>query len=183
MENSSLHSNLFTSIRFPVGFIMIDADIKRKDVVKPKVMPGSLSSFIVGCFNSRFNAAKSLQSGTPYFEYTNRNSRIGYAQLNTVHLNLAFDYRFLSVEPHELIHILQLREYYIINTYWKKTKFVKRVEESDKGFNKKILPIIYPDVHYQYIPYYAAFLFSKNYYDNIFELEAQHFATNQYVQH
>lgn len=183
MENSATHSELFNSLRFPVGFIMVDIHSISKGKVTGKIMPGSLACFIITSANEKFNFSKSALLGTPYFEYSGQNLRNGYALLNTVSVNTAYDYRFLAVEPHELIHNFQVREYLIFNTFFKENKILHTIKKSNSKLIRSLNRIFYLDVPYITPFYHTAFLKGKNYYDNIFELEAQHFATNQYVQH
>lgn len=184
MENSVLHKKLFTSIRIPAWFVMIDIDFEKKIHANAKAMPASIIDFIVFASTNKFNLSKTLQIGVPYFEFHNDSGiykRTGFAGLNAISINTSYDKNIRS-EAHEFIHILQLREYYIFDGYWKKTGFNLRLENSTKSFAEFSKKYLYPDVNYVSIPYLINKWIAKNYYGNIFELEAQHIALNQYIQ-
>jgi hypothetical protein len=183
MENSATHKNLFKSIRFPVGFVMMNIDFENSLKIRPMLMPGSLTSFFIATANAKMDFVKSIKSGTPYFEYnrTSGGALGGYAGLNVFYINTAFGNNYSSIEAHELIHILQGREYLIFNKYLSKTTIIKKVNESENKFLKVFRKTIFIDIPYNYPLYSISKLAARNYYDNIFELEAQHFATNEYV--
>lgn len=176
MENSVLHKSLFSSIRVPAWFVMMDIDFEKKFQIKAKAMPASMINFIVFASTNKFNLSKTLQIGVPYFEFHNDSGnfkRSGFAGLNVISINSSYNKEFRP-EAHEFIHILQLREYYVFNGYWKKSGINRCIENSNNSFAKFAKKYLYPDVNYVSIPYLLNRLTAKTYYGNIFELEAQH---------
>jgi hypothetical protein len=186
MENSASRNHPFTSVRFPVGFIMVGLDFKNKMKITPQLMPASLTNFIISAASkSKFNFSKTVQLGTPCFEYPDPQGRTfsgAYAQLNVItFINPGQINYYLAA--HEHIHILQLREYYVLNTFFHNTHTVKKLRAAEKGFGKIVKQFVYPDINYVSIPYFPVRALSRNYFGNLFELEAEHFARNQFVNH
>lgn len=176
MENSVLHKSLFSSIRTPAWFVMMDIDFEKKFQLKVKAMPASMIDFIVFASTNKFNLSKTLQIGVPYFEFHNDSGnfkRSGFAGLNVISINSSYNKEFRP-EAHEFIHILQLREYYVFNGYWEKSSINRCIQNSNNSFAKFAKKYLYPDVNYVSITYLLNRWTAKTYYGNIFELEAQH---------
>lgn len=183
MENSVLHKSLFTSIRVPAWFVMMDIDFEKKIHVNAKAMPASMIHFIVFAATSKFSLSKTIQIGVPYFEFHNDPGVLkiaGSAGLNVISINSSYNNEF-NAAAHELIHILQLREYYIFNGYWGNSNVNKRIRNSENSLTKFAGKYLYPDVNYVSVPYLLSKWTAKTYYGNIFELEAQHISLNQYI--
>jgi hypothetical protein len=79
------------------------------------------------------------------------------------------------VIPHEIIHTYQANEYRITNTYFNPLKS----KIKNKMIND-VFKFVYVEIPFSYIVYGLSFN-KENYYKNIFEFEAEFFATNQYV--
>lgn len=182
MENSSNHAPIFKSLRFPVGFIWFDLDFTGSLKGKIRFAPASLASFIVMTVRDNFNLTKTLSMGIPYFEYNDTLTRTGgYSLINSMSINNSYAYSQRVDPAHELIHNLQVREYFIFYTYFTNSRFVKKFQSPDKKLEKFLSDFLYPDIPYITPLYNLNKALSKNYYGNLYELEAQHFATNQFV--
>jgi hypothetical protein len=82
-------------------------------------------------------------------------------------------YRILS---HEIIHTYQANEYRVTNTY-----FYPLQEKINNKTINKIFQFVYFEIPVSYAVY--GFFFNKqNYYKNIFEFEAEFFATDKYIE-
>jgi hypothetical protein len=188
MENAAANKEkIFSDYNIPVGFINVSVRIKKQITVSPQLMPNSFLDFITHTIRagSRLQFRESILSGTPYFladdntPYLEGYSAVANANCIVMKSNFAASSKAGFFRAHEYIHILQQREYYVFNQYFNKPlKGIINEENKSIRFIKKY---IYADVPYISFFYNLMQQPADSYYRNIFELEAEHFATNSFI--
>ncbi len=188
IENAAKNDkNVFTNFRMPVGFVSVSLSVHDKIMVRAKLMPISFITFSSNLLKSgnHLHIKETLLLGTPYFvtatdnfpfrdtdAYQLNNNIIVKEYANTKNL-----YGFLI--SHEHIHVLQEREYLVFNQWLYKP--YNNLVNQDKKIAKFLKKYIFPDLPY-FLTVYQLFNYTtNNYYKNLFELEAEHFATNRYI--
>lgn len=184
MENAAKNDkNPFSKLSFPVGFLRFNFSFDEKIKTNVQLQPGSLACFIVNASYWKFKPKESLLIGTPVFTSNSNyilNKGGGWAIINTFTYSELFNNEKYKVIAHEHIHILQEREYLVINNWFNKPK--NKIVNNMNPISKKILDHIYLDIPYNYFFYTLMKQKQNCYYKNYFEFEAERFATNKYVQ-
>jgi hypothetical protein len=184
VENAAAHKkNVFNQWNFTIGFIRLGMNTEDRIRVSARVMPIAFTNFIVACTKTKFLATESLQYGTPVFEYKSTDewakvTRAGVAA-NLMYVVDTLNADKYYVYAHEHIHVLQIREYHNINTWFK--PIFERSKIRDSKFMKTLSKYLYPDIPYNYALYVMLYQKGDCYFNNLFEFEAERFATNQMV--
>ncbi len=200
MENAAANKpNVFLDYNIPIGFINLSVNLKDKVSIHPQLMPYSFFYFIAIATNNihlkpsqyldqknQLLLKESLYLGTPYFSVkSNLNGLVDGITSAELSNSILFDsHKERSINcgqnrAHEYIHSLQESEYHVFNPYFNKP-YVSIVNPNNKTM-RFISKYIYPDI--PYFTLFYSFMPSDrtslaSYYENIFELEAQHFGTN-----
>ena len=183
MESAARNDeNPFSKLSFPVGFLRLNFSFDKKIKSNIQLQPGSLACFVVNASYWKFKPKESLLIGTPVFVSNSNyilNKGGGWAIINTFTYSELFAEKY-KIIAHEHLHILQEREYLVINDWFNKPKnnVVNKMNQS----TKKIVGHIYLDIPYNYLFYTLLKQKPNCYYKNYFEFEAERFATNKYVQ-
>lgn len=179
IENAALNKQkVFSSVRMPIGFVMLDISFEEKFKLHPKIMPISLTSFIIHSTKYKLKVAESLQVGTPVFDMGLIFGKANYSIYNNIAL---LDIpRFEGyILAHEFIHTLQFREFMVFNTFLKKPykSLTKNL------FAKNLDKYLFFDLNYMFLtdPIIKRYPFGPDYYKNWFEFEAERFSTNAQV--
>ncbi len=170
MENAARNDKWYSNWAMDMGLIRVDISYKLKTMVRlqPVAVVGFVKSISYGY---HLEIKNSLKIGTPYFTYENlwlNTNASTYA--NSICLNKASYYNIPMIHPidlktdnsfncvaHEIIHTMQFREMLSINNIYLKNK------------NRWI----YFDLPASDILYYINSYNNKQYYSNIYELEAE----------
>lgn len=183
METASKNEkDVFSKLSFPVGFIRMNFSFKKDIKFNAQLQPGSLASFVVNASYGKFKSRESLLIGTPVFSSDSYfiQNREGFAIINTFTYSEFLTTKKYEIIAHEHIHILQEREYLVMNTWFKKP-LDKQLGKLNKS-SEKLARLVYLDIPYNY-GFYTLLKQKPNcYFKNHFEFEAKRFATNQFVQ-
>ena len=178
VENAAANRNLWEKWHLNYGFSRIEVDLTDRPKVHYKVMPVSLVHTIGIAFQSKFELAKTLQTGQFIFSSTTKR----WKETNSIGIafpgNIVYkpnEGEFHNMISHEIIHLYQLNDFNGINTYLdkpyaylgKKSNFFKSVDK-------------WVAVEYNtYVQLYLYGLENRNriqYYDNYFEHEAGYYS-------
>jgi hypothetical protein len=184
IESASLNEkNVFSKLSFPVGFVRFNLTFSKKVQSSVQLQPGALASFIVNAAYREFKPKKSLLIGTPIFmsnsDYIVNGSGGGKALINTFTYSELFTSNSYEIFAHEHLHLLQEREYLVMNN-WVKNPTNKVLNKMNNN-TKKILKHLYLDIPYNYLFYSILYEDPPCYFKNYFEFEAKRFATNDFV--
>lgn len=188
MENAAANKEkIFSHYNIQIGFINLSIDLKNHISVTPQLMPLSFLEFTSSTIRlgSRLKFKESILLGTPYFITNDNTSYFESADAEAVTnciivKSWAASTRFSGlILAHEYVHVLQQREYFVFNQYLRKAFY--NIINQDKPIVKLINKHMYPDIPYLYFFYSIMQQPRETYYKNIFELEAEHFATNSYI--
>ena len=184
MESAAKNDkNPFSKLSFPVGFLRVNFSFNKKIKTNVQLQPGSLACFIVNASYWKFKATESLLIGTPVFVSNSPfilNKGGGTAIINTFTYSELFTAENNKIIAHEHLHILQEREFLVINDWFNKPK--NRMVDKMSPATKKITKHLYLDIPYNYFFYVMMQQKPNCYFKNYFEFEAERFATNKYVQ-
>ncbi len=189
--------DVFKNYNMQIGFINLNVNFEEKLKIKPQLMPIAFGEFVYYSCNKyfQFKPKESLLSGNAIFMYKNDIPNITYRYYSgktfesVIALNdylnnpIPFSNIYRLVLAHENIHALQFKEYQVFNNY-----FIRGYNKilNNKTKLKNILnKYFYCDIPFQNIFYIlntpklvSPTQTHNNYYKNLFELEAQHFATD-----
>jgi hypothetical protein len=184
IENASKNEkDIFSKLSFPIGFVRFNFSIQKRLKCNVQLQPTSLASFFVNTAYWEFKPKESLLIGTPVFmsnsNYVVNNRGGGYALTNTFTYSDQYTSQSYEIFAHEHIHILQGREYLVMNTWFKNP--TNDVLNKMNNNTKKILKHLYLDVPYNYLFYSMLYKNPPCYFKNYFEFEAKRFATNDFA--
>lgn len=188
MDNAAANkSKIFADYNIPIGFINLSVKINNRISINPQLMPISFIEFITNNLRpgSKLRFKESILIGTPYFIADDNTPYLlghnGIASSNSIVLTFNAAASSLSgfLLAHEYVHILQQREYLVFNQYL--IKPFNSIIKQDKKSVKLMKKYIYADLQYLSFFYGITQHPFETYYKNIFELEAEHFATNTYI--
>lgn len=181
--------NVLADFRMPIGFVNVSLSFSEKVKFRAKLMPLAFIAFSTNLLTSGYHLCikETLLLGTPYFVATTDNfpflDHDAYESKNNIvvkhSINSLYSYGFIIA--HEHIHVLQEREYFVFNQWM--CKPYNNLINQDKKIIKFVNRYIYPDLQYFQTVYQLFHYPTVNFYKNIFELEAEHFATNSYISH
>ena len=188
IENAAKNSkNIFSTYRVQIGFINLSLSFEDQFKIKGRLMPFAFTSFASNLLQAGNNLRlrETLFLSTPYFVSDNGNSYLGSHAAGAtsnciiVERNTEQSSRYGFIMAHENIHILQEREYQVFNKWLEKPYY--NLVNQDKATIKFLNKYVYPD--FQYMQTFYQFFDNpiNTYYKNIFELEAEHFATNSFI--
>jgi hypothetical protein len=185
IESAALNEkHVFSKLSFPVGFVRFNIQYNRKVKCNVQLQPGALASFIANSEYWQFKPKESLLIGTPIFmsnsDYIINGSGGGKALINTFTYSEIFTSKSYEIFAHEHLHLLQEREYLVMNNWVKKP--TNKVLEKMNNNTKKIFNHLYLDIPYNYLFYSILYKNPPCYFKNYFEFEAKRFATNDFVQ-
>ena len=184
VENAAAHrENVFSQWNFEIGFVRLGIHTEDKLKVSARIMPIAFTSFIVASTNTKFLAIESLQFGTPVFEYKSTDQFAKITRAST-HANLVYVVDTLSADKyytyaHEHVHVLQIREYHNMNTWFK--PIMQKPSMKNSKFLNALSKYLYPDVPYNYALYGILYRKGDCYFNNFFEFEAERFARNEEI--
>jgi hypothetical protein len=185
IESAALNDkNVFSKLSFPVGFLRFNLVFNKKVKCNIQLQPGALASFIVNSAYWQFKTKESILIGTPIFmsnsDYIINRSGGGRALINTFTYSEQYTSKSYEIFAHEHLHILQGREYLVMNNWFKKP--TNKVLDKLNNNTKKILKHLYLDIPYNYLFYSILYKDPPCYFKNYFEFEAKRFATNELVE-
>lgn len=166
VSNGSLNKPILSTISFELYTTRLDVNTDTWET-KIRLQPFALIGGIIFAKYTSLNIKKSLEYGGLYFDSDSKKYR-GRCYLCGVIVSSTSNHRH-NTAAHELIHVMQNREYLVFNNYYSPIK------------NKKISKYIYLD-----IPIYAGFSMLaktqvdknnrfKTYYRHFYEFEASSF--------
>ncbi len=184
IESAALNEkHVFSKLSFPVGFVRFNVQFNKKVKANIQIQPGALASFIVNSAYWQFKPKESLLIGTPIFmsnsDYIVNKNGGGRALINTFTYSDVFTNNSYEIFAHEHIHILQGREYLVMNNWFNSSK--DKVVNKMNNNTKKIFNHLYLDIPYNYLFYSILYKKPPCYFKNYFEFEAKRFATNDFV--
>lgn len=182
--NSAIGESPFSKYYTNVGFIRFEINLNEKFNTKVKVMPFSLGSFIYGLTKHSIVVDESLKLGTPLFIADSsffEGRFLGLSGYNTIMIAGELkEFKFRTI-AHENIHTMQFNEFYTLNTWFNKPQ--KKINDNiqDSKTKQILFDYIFLDVPYQKLINSLYPSSGACFYKNPFELEAEHFAINNYI--
>ncbi|MEO0472005.1 MAG: hypothetical protein AAF206_20425 [Bacteroidota bacterium] len=181
--NAASNRNFWESWSMSFGPLRLELDQRNQFRPRAKLLPGALVGLIWSGTLGRFQLGTTLVSGVPYFlsdgpvRFGGRNFA-GLAVGNSFTLDRRFadSYELFS---HEYIHTFQYEDYMAVNHFFDKPLATFRAQRPKL---KKMNRWLYLDVNWgtfyslYFLEGYQSF---ACYYNNFFELEAEHFATSR----
>lgn len=181
IQNAASNEPFLKTWNIEYGFLRFDFAVHSPKSFKARLLPGAAGSTVMAFSHGRFDLGTTLLTGVVCFKSTELiNDVVGTH--DGVNYGRAFVYyrnspKYLHIISHEIIHEYQVREFLVLNSYFKpgvakwKDNFVKKV------FTK----YIYPDVPYFGLFYALEETEQDHIFRNYYEFEAERFATNRHV--
>jgi len=178
VENAAANRNLWEKWHIDYGFNRIEIDFKEHPKVHYKVLPVALAHTIGIAFQSKFEFAKTVQTGHFIFSSTTKRwedtNSIGIAFPGNIVYKPDQD-AFHNVIAHEIIHLYQLNDFNGINTYLDKPyAYLSKKSGFFETFDKWV------EIEYNSAVHLYLYELENNnriyYYDNYFEHEAGYYS-------
>jgi hypothetical protein len=183
-QASKDEKDIFTKLSFPVGFLRFNLSFQKNVKCNIQLQPGALASFILNSSYWKFKPKESLLIGSPIFmsnsDYIINGSGGGKALINTFTYSELFTSKSYEIFAHEHLHLLQEREYLVMNNWFKNP--TNNVLNKMNNNTKEIFNHVYLDIPYNYLFYSILYKKPPCYFKNYYEFEAKRFATNDFVQ-
>lgn len=182
-QASKNEKDIFKKLSFPVGFARFNLSFNKKVKCNVQLQPGALACFIVNSAYWEFKTKESLLIGTPIFmsnsNFIVNGSGGGKALINTFTYSDIYTNKSYEIFAHEHLHILQEREYLVMNTWFNRPQ--NNLLDKMNNNTKKAFKHLYLDIPYNYLFYAMLYKNPPCYFKNYFEFEAKRFATNSFV--
>jgi hypothetical protein len=181
IQNAASNEPFLKNWNIEYGFLRFDFAIHSPKSFKARVLPGAIGSTVMAFSHGRFDTRTTLLTGVLCFKSSALiNDIVGTH--DGVNYGRAFVYyrnspRYLHIISHEIIHEYQVREFLVLNPYFKKTAATLK----DNFFKKAFTKYVYPDIPYFGLFYALEQTETGHIFRNYYEFEAERFATNRYV--
>ncbi|MEL6673918.1 MAG: hypothetical protein AAFR61_17070 [Bacteroidota bacterium] len=184
IENAAANRNFWESYHFSYGPVRLEFDARSHYKPSVLVKPGALVGFVWLGTKGRFSAKYSLLSGAPVVLSDGPvrmfgSSFGGYAMgiVTAIDRSLIDDYALFA---HEFIHIHQYEDFVGVNSFFDKP--LNTFSQRSAAFNT-FSKYVYLDLHAPLLLLTYRQLYNRagSYYENWFEFEAEHFATQKLV--
>ena len=175
VDNGSYNRPILSNLSFELYSFRFDVNTYSGRTLF-RVQPQALATSIATLIKYDLSIEKSLEYGSFYYT-TNTSEFVGRCQVCGVIISNKFDDKRHTC-AHELIHIMQNKEYTVFNTYYNPIK------------NKKFNKYVFLDYRIFQLTYQIASLAEdksnkstlfNTYYKNLYELEASHFGDNKFI--
>jgi hypothetical protein len=182
MENAALNEPFLQNWQIEIDPVRFDFSLRGKKPFRARFLPVTIYSVAAAARDSRLDLPTTLLTGNIAFKAKGDWIRVRRGYFTGMSFGRAFAYvnsaEKYEIIAHELVHQMQYREYQIANTWLIPYTHLLHSKKLEHIFHK----YIYADVPY-FLGFYVLEGFHDpfHYYRNFYELEAERFATNQYV--
>jgi hypothetical protein len=185
--NAASNRNFWEAYYFNYGAVRLAFDMERQYKPSMKVLPASLVGMVWMGTQGKLSMKYSLLSGAPVLLSDGSfnifgASYAGYVMGNSTILDRTYveDFRDYELFAHEFIHILQYDDFISVNTYF--NPLINKLKDQSVFVNS-ITKYVYPDLHApMMMGTYHLMTKDGNYFHNWWEFEAEHFATQRFVE-